>query len=96
MGLNPKGAHFYGYSNNAGRSRAWSPYLRKFASKENANAYARVWVVPYNITSKCQIDAVVPYLSILPDAAPSQSGFGDMKFFTKYQIYQKNGKGKTA
>lgn len=65
------------------------------ASKENANAYAQVLVVPYNITSKWQIDAVVSYLSISPNAAPNQSGFGDVKFFTKYAIYQKDGKGKT-
>ncbi|SDR67817.1 Putative MetA-pathway of phenol degradation [Gillisia sp. Hel1_33_143] len=64
-------------------------------SKENANAYAQVLVVPYNITSKWQVDAVVPYLSISPDAGDSQSGFGDLKLFTKYQLYQKDGKGTT-
>jgi|GEM_PF-913304 len=64
-------------------------------SKENANAYAQVLVVPYNITSKWQVDVVVPYLSISPDAGDSRSGFGDLKVFTKYQLYKKDGKGKT-
>ena len=64
-------------------------------SKENANAYAQVLVVPYNITSKWQVAAVVPYVSISPNVGDSQSGFGDLKFFTKYQLYKKDGKGKT-
>ena len=72
--------------------------LRTFGniiSKENANAYAQVLVVPYNITSKWQVDAVIPYLSISPDKIGSNSGFGDLKAFTKYQLYQKDGKGST-
>jgi len=64
-------------------------------SKENANAYAQILVVPYNITSKWQVDAVVPYISISPEGASSNSGFGDLKVFTKYQLYKKDGKGKT-
>ena len=64
-------------------------------SKENANVYAQVLVVPYNITSKWQVAAVVPYVSIFPDGVDSQSGFGDLKIFTKYQLYQKDGKGTT-
>lgn len=64
-------------------------------SKENANAYAQVLVMPYNITSKWQVGTVVPYLSISPERITSNSGFGDLKVFTKYQLYQKDGKGKT-
>ncbi len=64
-------------------------------SKENANIYSQILVVPYNITSKWQVDAVVPYVSISPEGASSSSGLGDLKLFTKYQLYQKDGKGTT-
>ena len=63
-------------------------------SKENAKAYAQVLIVPYNITSKWQVDAVIPYVSISPDGLDSQSGFGDLKVFTKYQLFQKDDKGE--
>ena len=72
--------------------------LRTFGniiSKENANAYAQVLVVPYNINSKWQVAAVAPYLSISPKKIGSNSGFGDLKVFTKYQLFQKDGKGNT-
>lgn len=64
-------------------------------SRENANVYSQILVIPYNITSKWQVDAVVPYLSIAPEGASSSSGFGDLKVFTKYRLYQKDGKGTT-
>lgn len=64
-------------------------------SKENTGAYSQVLVVPYNLTSKLQVAGVVPFQSISLDDGDRQTGFGDAKIFAKYQIYQKDGKGKT-
>ncbi|WP_339840208.1 hypothetical protein [uncultured Maribacter sp.] len=64
-------------------------------SKENANIYSQILVLPYNITSKWQVVTVLPYVSISPEGVSSRSGFGDLKVFTKYQLYQKDGKGTT-
>ena len=72
--------------------------LRTFGniiSKENANAYTQVLVLPYNLTTKWQIGAISPYISLNPKGLDNQSGFGDIKIFTKYQIYKKDGKAKT-
>ncbi|MCX2678917.1 transporter [Galbibacter sp. EGI 63066] len=64
-------------------------------SKENANAYMQVLAVPYNINQKWQIGAIAPYVSISPNGMENRSGIGDVKVFTKYQLFQKDGKGKT-
>jgi outer membrane putative beta-barrel porin/alpha-amylase len=64
-------------------------------SKENANAYIQPLAIPYNITMKWQVGAIIPFVSKSPKQMPGNSGFGDLKIFTKYQIYQKDGKGKT-
>lgn len=63
--------------------------------KENGNAYIQPVVIPYNVTAKWQIGASVAFVSKSPEGMSSQSGFGDMKVFTKYQLYQKDGKGRT-
>jgi len=64
-------------------------------SKENANAYVQPLVIPYNITHKWQLGALIPLVSISPDTISSKTGFGDVKVFTKYQLYQNDGKRKT-
>ncbi len=64
-------------------------------NKENANAYTHILAVPYNITNRWQVGGVIPFVSISPEGMESRSGIGDIKFFTKYQIYQKDGKAKT-
>lgn len=64
-------------------------------SKENANIYSQFLVLPYNITSKWQVGAALPYVSISPEGVSSRFGFWDLKVFTKYQLYQKDGKGMT-
>lgn len=64
-------------------------------SKENANAYVHPLAIPYNISRKWQVGTVIPFVSISPDAIPANTGIGDMKVFTKYQLYQKDGKRKT-
>ena len=38
---------------------------------------------------------MAPFVSISPDALDSQSGIGNVRVFTKYQIYKKDGKAKT-
>lgn len=73
--------------------------LRTFGnivSKENANAYIHPVALPYNINSKWQVGIIAPFVSKSPDGMNSRSGLGDMKIFTKYQIYQKDGKKKTT
>lgn len=72
--------------------------IRTFAnlvSRVNANAYIQPIVFPYNISTKWQIGALAPFVSISPDGLDSRSGLGDVRVFTKYQIYQKDGKAKT-
>jgi len=64
-------------------------------AKENANAYVQIFAIPYNINHKWQVGAIAPFVSKSPNGLTSRSGFGDMKVFTKYQIYQKDGKAKT-
>jgi hypothetical protein len=72
--------------------------LRTFGSiisKENANAYVQPVVFPFNISTKWQVGAIASFVSVSPDGFDSQSGIGDVKVFTKYQIYKKDGKAKT-
>lgn len=72
--------------------------LRTFAnivSKENANAYIQPFVFPFNISTNWQIGAIAPFASISPDGLDTRSGIGDVRVFTKYQIYKKDGKAKT-
>jgi hypothetical protein len=67
----------------------------KFFSKENAKSIIVPFIVPFNLTSKWQIGGVAPFLLVAPNDAESRFNLSDLKFFTKFQIFQKNGKGKT-
>ncbi len=64
-------------------------------SKENANIYVQPVAIPFNITRKWQVGVIAPLVSISPDGMATRTGLGDIKVFTKYQIYQKDVKGKT-
>lgn len=64
-------------------------------SKENANAYVHPIAIPFNVNRKWQVGVIAPFVSKNPDGLTSRSGIGDVKVFTKYQIYQKDGKGTT-
>lgn len=64
-------------------------------SKENAQAYIHPVALPYNITNKWQVGVVAPFVSKSPDGMVGRSGFGDLQVFTKYQLFQKDGKAKT-
>lgn len=64
-------------------------------SRQNANAYIHPVAFPYNITRKWQVGVVAPFVSISSDGMDSRSGFGDLQIFTKYQLFQKDGKAKT-
>ncbi len=64
-------------------------------SKENVDAYIHILAMPYNISSKWQVGLIAPFVSKSPSGMETRSGIGDLKVFTKYQIYQKDGKGKT-
>lgn len=64
-------------------------------SKENAKAYVHILAIPYNISNKWQVGVIAPFVSKSPDGLKTNSGFGDLKIFTKHEIYKKDGKGKT-
>ncbi|WP_425390787.1 transporter [Ekhidna sp.] len=64
-------------------------------SMENANAYIHPVAFPYNITNKWQVGVVAPFVAKSPNGMDSRSGFGDLQVFTKYQLFQKDGKAKT-
>lgn len=63
--------------------------------RENANAYIQPIAIPYNITNKWQVGAVVPFVSITPKGMSTNSGIGDLNLFVKRQLYQIDGKAKT-
>jgi len=67
----------------------------KYIAGENTKAYIQPFVVPYNINYKWQIGAVVPFAYNAPNGVNSRFGLSDVAFFTKYQILQVDGKGKT-
>lgn len=67
----------------------------KYISKEDATVYTQPIAIPFNITSKWQIGGIIPLVNKAPKGMDSRFGLADVKLFTKYQIYQKNSKGKT-
>lgn len=72
--------------------------LRTFANivhRENANAYIQPIAIPYNITNKWQVGAIIPFVAITPNGMSTNSGIGDLNLFVKRQLYQIDGKAKT-
>ena len=67
----------------------------RFIVKENATIYVQPIGIPYNITSKTQVGIVGLFINKNPNAIKAVSGFGDLTFFAKQQLYKKDGKGKT-
>jgi len=67
----------------------------KYISKENATIYVQPIGIPYNIGSKTQIGTVLKFINKNPNGMSTQSGIGDLVFFAKRQLFQKDGKGKT-
>lgn len=67
----------------------------KYISKENATVYMHPIAIPFNISSKWQLGGVIPLVNKAPKEMDNRFGFADVKLFTKYQIHQKNSKGKT-
>jgi len=66
-----------------------------YTSKENANIYLHPIAIPYNISAQWQAGVIAPFLNVSPDGMDSRFGMGDLKLFTKYQLIQQDGKGKT-
>lgn len=66
-----------------------------YISKENAQVYIHPVIIPYNITSKWQMGVIAPFVNKVSEGTESRFGFGDLKLFAKYQIHQKDSKGKT-
>lgn len=72
--------------------------LRTFGrliNKENVKVYLQPIAIPYNLTTKWQVGTIVPFASVSPKGSNSRFGLADIKVFTKYQLIQKDGKGKT-
>ncbi len=67
----------------------------KFISKGNANIYIQPIGIPYNITPKFQIGGIFPFKFVTPNGAETKGGLSDITFFTKYQMYKKDGTAKT-
>ncbi len=67
----------------------------KFISKENAAIYVQPVGIPFNVTAKFQVGAIVPFKRIAIKDGPSTHGIADLAFFSKYQLYKKDGKAKT-
>lgn len=63
--------------------------------KENGSAYIQPIAIPYNITNKWQVGAIVPFVAITPNGMSTNSGLGDINIFVKRQLYQIDGKAKT-
>lgn len=67
----------------------------RYISTENSKNYVHVIAVPYNFSSKLQMGAVFPFVFKTPKEMETESGFGDLTVFAKYQLYKKDGKAKT-
>lgn len=66
-----------------------------YVDKENAKVYMQPIAIPYNISSRWQIGVIAPFVNVSPEGLDSRFGLGDVKVFTKYQLIQRDGKGKT-
>ena len=67
----------------------------KFVEKEQASIYIQPIILPYNITPKILLGAIVPLVNKKPDNMAARFGVGDMAVFIKCTLYQKDGKAKT-
>jgi len=69
----------------------------RYINRENVKVYVQPLVVPFNINARWQLGTILPWRSINPeiDGIKTTSGFGDLTVFTKFQVFQKDGKGKT-
>jgi len=67
----------------------------KYVSKENTTIYMHPIAIPFNISSKWQVGAVIPFVYKNPNGLNDQFGLSDISIFTKHQLIQKDGKAKT-
>jgi len=67
----------------------------KYIANEDAKSYIHVLAIPYNITSRWQVSAMVPWVYKVPDALVNRFGLSDIRVSTKYQVLKKDGKAKT-
>ncbi len=67
----------------------------RYINKENVSIYLQPIAIPYNLTAKWQVGTIVPFAAVSPQGGDSRFGLADIKVFTKYQLVQKDGKGKT-
>lgn len=67
----------------------------RYISKKNVKVYMQPFAIPYNLTARWQIGTIIPFVAISPELEDSHKGLADVKIFTKYQLFQKDEKGKT-
>ena len=67
----------------------------KYISKEKADIYVQPFGIPYNVSTKFQIGAILPFKFIKPKSGSSNAGLADVAIFSKYQLYKKDGTAKT-
>lgn len=67
----------------------------KLISKENTTIYMHLIGIPYNLTTKFQLGAIIPFKYIAPKNSKSATGLSDITLFAKYQFFKKDSKAKT-
>jgi len=69
----------------------------RYINRENVKVYVQPFAIPYNLNARWQVGVILPWLRINPktDGVKTNSGFGDLTLFTKYQVFQKDGKGRS-
>ncbi|MBL4861619.1 MAG: hypothetical protein JKY09_01190 [Crocinitomicaceae bacterium] len=68
----------------------------KFISKENVKVYIHPIAIPYNLNPKWQVGGIVPFIYKSPVGEGARFGLSDVKLFSKFQIVQRDSKGKTC
>ena len=67
----------------------------QYISTKSGNSYIVPFGVPYNLTPKILVGAVVPFVSKHPDLADSKTGIGDVALFLKYLLIQNDMRART-
>lgn len=67
----------------------------KLVSRTNGTSYTHPIAIPYNISRLIQVGGIASLVGHSPNEMDGKFGFGDLQLFAKFQIHQKDGKGKT-
>ncbi len=67
----------------------------KYIKKEELQVYTQPIAIPFNLRAHWQIGSIVSWVGLWPQGEKGHFGLGDVKVFSKYQLFARNGKGKT-